>query len=488
LPGTDGGSRPFWSPDGNHIGFFTVLELKTIDLSNYSIKALAPVESARGGSWSSKGVILFASETRGPILRIPAEGGVAVPVTVLESKSNATTDRWPAFLFDENHFIYLEASHTSPEAPGRVMLGSLNGGGPKFLLDSDSNAVPERENLAFVLHGKLVSIHLNKQTLEPDTRARILAEGVDCDPGSWYCAFALNRAGILYRPRSGATERETISWFDAAGKKLADLGSPGVYRSVDLSPDGKTVAVTCGDPDQKICLIHEDESVTRLDSDGIVSKSVWAPDSSAIAYLDHRSNSEFALIIKPVRQPIPARTVLVSQVDLSPIAWHPNGRYVLFSRSRPSGTYDLSILDLETGDTMPYLSENSFDVDMAAFSPDGRWVAFNRQTEDLKQVYVASFPVPSVLFPLTTEGGCAAKWRGDGNAINYLGPGDILYSVSLASSAVGFRIGKPAPLFHPPIFYAPWNCISFDVSADGRRFVVNTVPDTASQELVHQMD
>src|SRR5215831_14249411 len=175
LPGTDGGSRPFWSPDGNRIGFFTVVELKTIDLSSYSIKVLAPVESARGGSWSSKGVILFASETRGPIFRIPSEGGAAAPVTALESKSNATTDRWPALLSDGDHFVYLEASHNSPETPGRIMLGSLNGGDTKFLLESDSNAIPGRDSLVFVLRGKLLSVHLSKQTLKPDARPQILA-------------------------------------------------------------------------------------------------------------------------------------------------------------------------------------------------------------------------------------------------------------------------------------------------------------------------
>jgi DNA-binding winged helix-turn-helix (wHTH) protein/WD40 repeat protein len=483
LPGTDGGTQPFWSPDGNHIGFFTLVELKTIDLSNYSIKVLAPVESARGGSWSSKGVILFASETRGPILRIPADGGVAVPVTALESISS-TTNRWPALLPDENHFVYFEASHNAPEAPGRIMLGSLDGRDAKFLLESDSNAAPGRDNLAFVFRGKLLSVHLSKRTFEPDSQPQILAEGIDCDRGSWYCAFAMNKAGVLYRPRNGATDLETISRFDSSGNKLTDLGPPGVYRSVDLSPDGKIVAVTCGDPDQKICLIHEDGSLTRLESHGIVSKSVWAPDSSAIAYLDHRSHSEFEFSIKPLRGSLPAHTILASQIDLSPIAWHPNGRYVLFSRARPSGNYDLGVLDLKTGETIPYLSETSAEADMAAFSPNGRWVAFSRQTGDLKQIYVASFPVPSVMFPLTSEGGCAAKWRDDGNAIYYLGPGDTLYSVSLVSSSVGFRIGKTTALFRPPIFFAPWNCISFDVDRDGTGFVINTVPSPTEQELI----
>jgi DNA-binding winged helix-turn-helix (wHTH) protein/Tol biopolymer transport system component len=487
LPGTEGGTMPFWSPDGNRLGFFTGFELKTIDLTSYAIKVLAPGNSARGGSWSSRGVILFASETRGPIQRIPADGGAVVPVTIVDMKIGATTDRWPAFFPDGNHFVYLEANHDTPEAPGRVMLASLDGSTQKFLVESDSNAVPGSDRLTFVSHGKLLSVSMNPHTLEPDASANMLAEGVDCDRGSWYCAFSLNRAGVLYRPRNGTADRETISWFDAAGNKIADLGQPGIYRSISLSPDGKTAAVTCGDPDQKVCLVRDDGTVTRLDSVGLVSGSIWAPDSSAIAYSEHLSSSDFRSRIKPVLQPRPARTVMTSmtsRIDGGPIAWHPNGRFLLFSRTRPGGTFDLGILDLRTGETMPYLPEDKSEVDMAEFSPDGEWVAFDKQTGGLKQIYLASFPVPSVIFPLTTEGGCAAKWRGDGHAIYYLGPGDMLYAVSVAHSPAGFRIGKPNALFHPPIFFAPWNCISFDVARDGRRFVVNTVASPKAQELV----
>ena len=483
LPGTDGGNMPFWSPDGDHVGFFTVLELKTIDLSNYSVKVLAPVSSARGGSWSAKGVILFAAQTRGPILRIPADGGSAIPVTVVDSESGVTTNRWPAFFPDGNHFVYLEGSHNAPEAAGKLMLGSLDGGAPKFLLPSDSNAVAGSDRLTFVSQGKLVWVSLNSRTLLPDGSANVLADAVDCDAGSWYCSFALNQDGVLYQPR-GAADREVISWYDLAGKKLADVGPPGVYRSVSLSPDGKIVAVTCGDPDQKTCLIRDDGSVTRLDSVGLVSGSSWAPDSSAIAYDEHISSSEFTFRIKPVLQPSPLRTVMTSKLDASPIAWHPNGRYVLYARHRPGGTYDMVTFDLKTGETIPYLPEDKSEIDMAQFSPDGKWVALDRVSGGIKQIYIASYPVPSTYFPMTTEGGCAAKWRGDGKGIYYLGPADTLYFVSVARSFAGLRIGTATPLFRPPIFAAPWNCISFDVARNGSRFLINTISPPVVQELV----
>jgi DNA-binding winged helix-turn-helix (wHTH) protein/Tol biopolymer transport system component len=482
LPGTEGGTMPFWAPDGHRLGFFTVFELNTIDLTSYAIKELAHVNSARGGSWSSRGVILFASETRGPIFRVPAEGGTAVPVTAVNAESGASTHRWPAFFPDGNHFVYLEASHDHPDAPGRVMLGSLDGGNARFLLESDSNSIPSGDRIAFVSHGKLLAVPL--RSFEAETNAKILADGVECDRGSWYCAFDLNGSGGLYRPRSTVADRESIAWFDVHGNQIATVGPPGVYRTVDLSPDGRTVAVTCGDPDEKACLIRDDGTVTRLDSLGIVSGSVWAPDSSAIAYLDHESNSQFFFKIKPVLQPLPARTVYRSKIDVSPLAWHPNGRYLLFSRALPDGKYDAGVLDLRTDETMPYLPPDSYPIDLPRFSPDGRWVAFAKQTGRLSQIYLASYPVATKLISLTTGGGCSPKWRSDGREIEYLGPSGTLYSVSLTPVQKVFRIGNPIPLFRPSIFYAPWDRVSFDVSKRGDRFVINTVEFPRAQELI----
>lgn len=481
LPGTEDGQLPFWAPDGNHIGFFTVSELKTIDLSNYLVKELTTVNSARGGSWSARGVILFAPETRGPILRIPADGGTPVPVTTVDKNLHATTDRWPAFLPDGTHFIYVEANHDSPEAHGRVMLASLNGGAPEFLIESDSNAVAGPNYLGFVSNGSLFSLRLNSRKLQPETTAQLVAEDIDCDRGSWYCAFDLNSAGVLYRFGSSVAEKQTLAWFDRAGNRISDYGHPGIYRSVALSPDEKTVALTCGNADERVCLVRPDQSVTQLDSAGLSGGSVWAPDSSAVVFTDHVSDSQYVLKMKPIAQTEPAHTLIISKFNISGIAWHPTGRYLLFVQSRSDGSYEMRILDLKTGDTIPYMQSDSPDVQMAEFSPDGRWIAFSRRSGGSTQILVVSFPIPSTLFPLTSQGGCAPKWRAGGRTIYYLGPHDAVYSLPLTESSGSFRIGNSALLFQPPILSAPWDCISFDVSKDGRRFLVNTIPHSETQ-------
>lgn len=486
LPGTEDGTMPFWSPDGARLGFFTVFNLKTIDLASYSIKTLAATSSPKGGTWSPKGVILYAAETRGPIFRIPADGGEAVAVTRIDSKLTLTTHRWPSFLSDGTHFVYLEADHNQPNAPGTVILASIDGAGSKALLKSDSNAIARGNNLTYYLNGRLLSVSLSADKLKPQAHQTLMATSVNCDHGSWYCSFDLNNSGLLYRPGNQTAESDRIEWFDEAGKKIRDMGRPGLYRSVALSPDGKTVAVACGDPNTHVCLFRQDGTMSKIGSSGLVTEAVWAPDSSAIAYQNHRSNSDFTLVIESVHRSRSSKDLIHSRLDYSPIAWHPSGKAILYERARLGGIYDLAILDLKSGDSTPFLSDLPSAPGLARFSPDGKWLAFNKEIDGAKQVFIASFPNPSVQFPLTTEGGCSAKWRGDGRAIYYLGPGDTFYSVPISPSSHGFRIGTPVKLFRPPIFYAPWNCDAFDVSSNGRRFLVNSVSDTSVQELFFQ--
>ena len=156
ILGTDGGSFPFWSPDGKFMGFFTETELKTVNLADHSVRSLCQVNSARGGTWSLAGVILFARDTRGPIYRISVDGGTPIPTTTLEDGKD-TTHRWPMFLSDGKRFVFLQADHQSAGTPGRLFLASLDGGRPSYLGESDSNAIPVSDSLFFVSRGNFSS-------------------------------------------------------------------------------------------------------------------------------------------------------------------------------------------------------------------------------------------------------------------------------------------------------------------------------------------
>lgn len=481
LPGTEDGSFPFWSPDGKELGFFTQQQLKKVNLASRQVKVICGVNSPRGGAWSKDGVILFARSTQEPLYKVSSAGGAPVPLTSLQK--GQTTHRWPAFLPDQKHFVFLAASHENNSVPGAIYLGNLADDKPKQIGEADSNIVPAGNSLLFVSDGKLISQRLDLERSRMDSRANIVAESVEYDPGLWNAAFSASPNVVVYHGRPLKAERETISWFDAAGKRIRDVGRPGIYRSVSLSPDGKTIAALCGDPQVNVCLLHEDGTVTELNHGGISTPPHWAGDSSAVAYATHRSHTEFAVYIKPLGDTRPERMVINDVVDVGPLAWHPDNHRLLLQREAAEGQYELETVDLQGGFTTSYLPAAGALYSGASFSPDGGWLAYSKVLDGKSQVWVTSYPLAGNTYQVA-EAGSAPKWRGDGRELFFLGGDENLYSVPISMGEGRLTIGRPRKLFQPPIFPAPWDSISFDVAQDGRRFVVNTIGSAAPAELM----
>jgi len=177
VAGTEGAAMPFWSPDGRKIGFFADQKLKTLDLDNRSVHVVCDVkEEPRGGTWETGDTILFADSTRGPILEVTSSGGTPTPVTDL-AQSHFTTHRWPESVHDGKHFLFLAANHDQASSPkSAVFLGSFDGHPPRFVVESDSNALFVAGQLLFVSGGKLLAQPFDPGTGSVGTAARILKD------------------------------------------------------------------------------------------------------------------------------------------------------------------------------------------------------------------------------------------------------------------------------------------------------------------------
>ncbi len=106
LIGTDSGFLPFWSPDGQSIGFFTDTKLKRVPAAGGDVQELCDVKRARGGTWSQDGVIVYAPTSDGPLFRIAATGGDPQRVTSLDSTKHESGHRFPEFLPDGKHVLF----------------------------------------------------------------------------------------------------------------------------------------------------------------------------------------------------------------------------------------------------------------------------------------------------------------------------------------------------------------------------------------------
>lgn len=484
LPGTEEGTFPFWSPDGNKLAFFTRDTLKRLNLADGGISTICDAEAGRGGTWSQNNVILFAPSTRGPIYKVSADGGSPLPVTSVDG-TKYSSHRWPEFLPDGTHFVFLAASHEGAFTPSALFLGSLDNDAPQFLTQADSNARAVSGSLLFVVSGKLISQPLDMRRHSLEAHASIVAEGVKYFGGLWYAPFSATPVALLYRPTEESPSGQTIAWFDNTGKRLKNFSRPGPYFSASLSPDGNSVATVCGDPDMNICIVRLDGTITRLTDLPINCCVAWSPDSSKIAYNVHRRPSEYGIAIKSLNTPAPEVQKLVSSTEsIQPQSWHPDSQHLLIAKQQiGTGHWSLAALDLRTDSVRSYLPHVSSGA-QARFSPDGNWVAYESSESGTQEIYISSYPVPTIKYLVTHSGGAVPRWSGDGHELHYLGSAQMLYSVSISEMAGRLLIGQPRRLFRPLLLPFPQDEYSFDVDRTGAHFVISTTESMDRYELV----
>ncbi|HEX7572662.1 MAG TPA: protein kinase, partial [Bacteroidota bacterium] len=212
LAGTDEASYPFWSPDSRCIGFFSGGKLRRIDASGGAVNTLCEAASGRGATWSGDNIILFSPSSSEPLNQIPAAGGTPSPVTKLDPSRLEHSHRWPWFLPDGKHFLYLARSSSSDI----IYVASLDGKESKELLRKHSNVVYGNSCLLFIEEGALIAQPFDLGGLELRGLPATVAEGVLYDPGFGRGEFSVSGHGeLLYG--EGGSENAGLAWFDRSG-------------------------------------------------------------------------------------------------------------------------------------------------------------------------------------------------------------------------------------------------------------------------------
>jgi eukaryotic-like serine/threonine-protein kinase len=493
LEGTEGASDPFWSPDSRSLGFFANRQLRRMDAAGGPVLTLCQGDVARGGSWNQEGVILFAPFTSGGIYQVTATGGTPVPVTQINASQRYTTHRWPYFLPDGKHFLYLAGSHADiNHARDAVYVASLDGKENKLLLHAHSNAAYANGYLLYVRESTLMAQPFDLRRLQLTGEAQPVAENVETDTGWWHSVFTVSQNGVLAFAPVIANSKNQLLWFDRSGRQLNSVGEPGDYRTLRLSPDGQQLAVEISQSVSDLWVFDLKQNTRSQLTFGSFANTMpaWSPDGKTLAFSSNRQNDIADIFKKPSGSTQSEEAMLQSPADKFALDWSPDGQYLLYLQAEgvtATGALASSLMALPLrGEAKPVLLLKSPLYDTGGrFSSDGHWIVFSSRMAGPRQVFVIPFPGPGTPKQISSSFGLAPLWRKDGKAILYLNAENSVMETEVEAKGNDLAIGKTQLLFKAKAknSVTSYTGYPFDVSPDGQRFIVNSHTEQNSQEI-----
>jgi len=473
LTGTEGALHPFWAPDSRRIGFFADGKVKTVDLAGNAVRIVCDARRGQGGSWNRDDVIVFVPEVFAGIYRVAASGGTAVVVT--NPPHGGQSYRWPYFLPDSRHFLFLaiRGAATDPQKNG-LYAGSL---------DSSHSTVVSTDVLtnAEYVHGQLIYVRENNLMAQPFDADRLAFKGdpvavaaqeVESEPLFAHGAFSASSSAVVFQSTTDAASR--IMWFDSSGKKIGELPREA-YRDPAISPDGKLVAFSSDDGHNGKTYIRLYDlargTSTRLSEGGHECCPHWSPNTKTIVYSAYAENigSIYMAAADGSSQP----ELLLQGPRFSTDDWSPDGRYLLYMNFE-NGPPALWAYDLKEKKNVKSFSDFGGE---GQFSADGKWVAYASRNA----LFVQSFQ-GSARTQIATGGGSQPRWTGDGKKLFYVAPDRKIMQIDVDTRR-GFVSGPPRPLFQSRIIAPNYALFQYDITADGKKFLINSLPEAGTGPL-----
>jgi Tol biopolymer transport system component len=475
VAGTDGATYPFWSPDSGHLAFFADGKLKKVDRDRGSPEIIAEAPQGRGGSWSRQGVIVFGPATAEGLHRVSASGGAAEPITALDETQGETSHRFPCFLPDGRHFVYV-AQVGGGGTQYKAYLGSLDSKERKLLFPTGSHVVYAPPGyLLFVRETSLRAQPFDAGRLRSTGDAFTVADLVQYSSVLGIASFSLSDNGLLAYVGGAAAQASRLVWVDRAGKEIETVGAPAPYWDPRLSHDGKRLAIAIEDSSGNADIWVHDlarKISTRFTFDPNSDIApVWSPDDSRIAFASYRRGP--GDLFQKVSTGAGAEELLFASPHRKiPSDWSPDGRGLAFHATQPKTNWNTFVLALSDRKPSLYL-ETPFAEMSSVFSPDGRWLAYVSFESGRSEVYVQPFPRGAGKWQVSSSGGWMPAWRRDGKEIFYLSTDGKMMAAAIRAGP-GFETEVPKPLFVAPVrAFVGLSRRQYDVSSDGQRFILN---------------
>lgn len=482
VEGSEGATYPFWSPDHKYVAFFAGGKLKRVPAAGGLPENIASVTDARGGSWGSKNVIVYAPASGGPLWRVNADGSGNALLTGSLFEARDSSHRFPVFLPDGEHFLFWGGNFDERRNDNftGIYLSSLAADKKLFVTEARSNIGYTKATSSVVYandQNALVAISFDPKSGHPTGQPRVIAAVVGRFPSTYWATFSVSDNGTVVYGTEATAFSSQLTWYDRTGKQLGTVGDPGILANPMISPDQTKVAVDVADIRSKNIdvwiqsLTHN--TVSRFTFDPAEETiGAWSRDGNQIAW---RSAGAHVLSVKNSGGLQQEKVVLNApqDADTLPTSWTPDGKQIMLSSQLTRGGDVLELVSMDGKRTIFLKVPGS--VTNGQISPDGKWVAYASNESGDWEVYATTFPTPSGKLQISRDGGTEPRWRGDGKEIFYIGPNNVLNAVSLMETAGDLSTSRPQALFqtHGRAPVSSTDLFSYDVSKDGNRFLVN---------------
>jgi Tol biopolymer transport system component len=478
LAGTDDAIFPFWSPDSRSLGFFVNGKLKTIDMNGGSGVVVCDALLGRGGAWGTSGVIVFSPGPIGPLMRVNASGGNPAEVTKIDTHQHSS-HRWPFFLPDGKHFLYLALNHDRAQSGNdAIYYASLDGRENKVLLRTQSSAVYAGGFLLFVRGDQLMAQAFDPASGTLSGEAQSVAKGVISDPTTWHTDVSAADNGLLIFGSGGSGDVQLV-WLDRKGNQIGVAADKFTsLRYAQISPQGDRIALQIDSGTNDIWVLDPARGVRTRLTFGPVSNNfpIWSADGKWITYFSLRDGKS-TIYRKPSDGSGAEELLVTDDRGVIPADWSQDGKTLLYHRGPLGGPFDMWLLRLE-GERKPrMLLAHAGD---GVLSPDGHWLAYDSIESGSSEVYVVPFGGGAGKWQVSPSGGGIPQWSGDGKELYYLDATSSIQAVPVKQAGGALQFGAPQTLVSRlTILTVPF----FSVAPDGKKILVAHVAQQVSPSV-----
>jgi len=476
LADTEGANFPFWSPDNRSIAFFADGKLKKVEVSGGPVQTVCDAPSGRGGTWNKDGVVVFTPDARSGVAlyRVSASGGTVTTVSNLDKSRGELSHRWPMFLPDGTHYLYMATNFAGQKSVDAIFVGSLDSDEKRFVVEATANAAYAAPGyLLFYRDKALFAQRFDLKRFALTGEPTTILNDIQYQPQVKRAVFGASEKGVLAAQSGVGVALSELLWFDRKGKEVGALGRPDVYGNVFLAPNGKSVAVSMTDIASQNTDIWTYDlqrgGAKRLTFDPAAdSVPIWSPDAARLVFASNRTSFN-DLHIKNSDGAQEEKSIVHGDIDKFPNDWSRDGKYILYTQDT-----DLWFVTLPELKSSLFLKAPSV-LRNGQFSPDGKWVAYASNESGKWEIYVTSFPEPRGKWQVSAGGGEQPRWRGDGKELFYISSDGKIMAAPVTTGA-NFDASTPVALFQvtPRQPIPIYDLFVYDVSRDGQRFLINT--------------